>query len=130
MYRFTILDLDGDNVKELILSFDPVGETVIFHKENENFFATEQVYRGFKQLQKNGVHGSSGGASCCHYKKLVFENGEFSELELAHGCTFEDNMFEVSGKAVSEEEFTQWKEEIMVGDVEWYYTNDTNDKTN
>lgn len=121
LYSFTVWDIDDDNVKELILSFDPVGEMVIFHKENNDFYATEQVYRGFKQLQKNGVYNSSGGAPCNHYLKLFFENGKFSETELGHGCAYEDDMFVVNGNPVSEEEFKQWHEEIMVGKVEWYY---------
>ncbi len=121
LYTFTVWDIDDDNVKELILSFDPVGETVIFHRENNDFYATSKVYRGFKQLQKNGVYNSSGGASCGHYYKLLFEKVEFFEREIGHGCTFEDDIYSINGKAVCEEEFTQWQKEIMVGDVEWYY---------
>lgn len=121
LHMFTILDLDNDCIKELILCFDNVGEQLIFHKENDDFFAKGLPYRGFKMLQTNGVYNSSGGAACSHYNKLLFENGEFVEQELGHACTYEDEVYVVNGNSVSEEEFQQWKEEIMIGDVEWYY---------
>ncbi len=122
LYKFTVCDLDNDDVKELILCFDYGGEMLIFHKESEDFFAKKLPFRGFKQLQKNGVYNSSGEAPCSHYLKLFFENGKFSETELGHGCAYEDDMFVVNGNPVSEEEFAKWKEEIMIGEVEWYYS--------
>ncbi len=121
LHMFTILDLDNDCAKELILCFDNAGDQLIFHKENDEFFAKVLPYRGFKTLQTNGVYNSSGGAACSHYKKLKFENKEFVEQELGHACAYEDEVYVVNGNSVSEEEFQHWKEEIMIGDVKWYY---------
>lgn len=104
---FTIFDLDNDGVKEFILCFDNAGGQLIFHKENDNYFAIELPYRGFKMLQINGVYNSSGGAACSHYSKLSFENGEFVEQELGHACIYEDEICLANGNAVSEEEFEQ-----------------------
>lgn len=121
LYMFTILDLDDDGAKELILCFDNAGEQLIFHSENDAFFVKELPYRGFKCLQNNGIYNSSGGAACIHYNKLLFENGEFVEQELGHACISEDEVYVVNGNPVTEAEFQQWQEEILTGDVEWYY---------
>lgn len=121
LHSITIFDLDNDGVKELILSFNNVGEQLIFHKENDDFFAKELPFRSFKGLQPSGVYNSSGGAGCVHYEKLLFENGEFVTQEVGHECIYEDDLYAIDGNSVSEEEFQQWKDEIMIDGVEWYY---------
>ena len=120
LHMFTIFDLDDDGIKELILCFDNVGEHLIFHHENGSFFVKALPYRGFKNLQNSGIYQSSGSAACTHYNKLLFENGEFTEQEVGHACIYEDETYTVDGDSASEEEFENWKEEIMTGDVEWY----------
>ncbi len=117
-YGFTVFDIDNDDVKELILGFNM--NYIIIHKENDEFFINTRSSREMQFLQKNGIFGSSGGAACTHYNTLSFENGKFIESEIAYQCANEEFMFCINGKEVSEEEFEAWREEILVGEVEWY----------
>lgn len=120
--RFTVLDLDNDGSDELIMGLrNNMGQYLILHEENGEYFAVDKPYRGFKWLQVNGACFSSGGASCSHCYELLFENGKFTEHELGHACSFSDNEYEINGESVSYDEYQLWHDEIMVGDAEWCY---------
>lgn len=119
--QFTVFDLDNDGIREIIFVFDNAGEILILHKQENDFYAIQMPFRGFKGLQVNGIYSGSGGAACAHFYNMIFENGEFKEYELAHACEYEDDVFSVNGNAVTEEEYKLWKEENMIGDVEWFY---------
>ncbi len=118
--RFILFDIDNDNEKELIMQFDNADMYAVLNKENDEFFINMRSPREMQFLQKNGIFGSSGGAACTHYNTLSFENGKYVENEIAYHCVYEDYMFCINGKEVSEEEFEAWREEMLVGEVQWY----------
>lgn len=99
-----IFDLDADGVQELIIEWTPVGEILVLHREKEEFYAWEIMYRGFEMLQTNGIYISSGGAGANSWKRISFDNGTWLEEILLE----EDwGKFYANGEAVDEDTFLE-----------------------
>ena len=99
-----VFDLDEDGVQELIIQWTPVGEILVLHREKEEFYGWEIMYRGFEVLQKNGVYISSGGAGANWWKRIRFENGSWLEEVLAWQDWGE---YYLHGEPVDEDTFFQ-----------------------
>lgn len=112
-----VFDLDGDGVQELILEFVPGPIFLILHREKEDFYGWEQVYRGFEALQTNGVYIGSGGAGANSWMSIRFEDGNWLEQVLAE----EDwGAYYLHGEAVEEDAFLKQVDEYWTGDVPGY----------
>ncbi len=99
-----IFDLDADGVQELIIEWTPVGEILVLHREKEEFYAWEIMYRGFEMLQTNGIYISSGGAGANSWKRISFDNETWLEEILLE----EDwGKFYANGEAVDEDTFLE-----------------------
>lgn len=112
-----VFDLDGDGVQELIIQWTPVGENLVLHRENEEFYGWSINYRGFEALQTNGIFISSGGAGSNWWKQIRFENGSWLEEVL-----FEEDWgeFYVNGEETDEDTFFQLVNDSETGDVTRY----------
>ena len=82
---FTLLDLDGDGVRELILSTSNggVGNYEIFHCWNGQMFDNEQWERAFCNLQADGTFTGSGGADSHSIYRACFQEGVMEKAESA-----------------------------------------------
>lgn len=112
-----VFDLDGDGVQELILEWTPVGDYLILHREDEDFYAWEIMYRGFEMLQTNGIYINSGGAASNRWCLMRFGNGVWMEERLGE----EDwGKFHLHGEEVDEETFRQQIDGYRAEDVIGY----------
>lgn len=122
---FTLFDMDGDGVKELILCFGNWYEHfLILHREGNAFYGADRVLRAFEGLQTNGVYYGANGASSGVYLKMSFVEGKFSEEVLAEkvfNSLEEGPHYYIGDREVNEDEFTSWEKEIHVGSVDWIY---------
>ncbi|MDE7207410.1 MAG: hypothetical protein K2N90_09710 [Lachnospiraceae bacterium] len=112
-----VFDLDEDGVQELIIQWTPVGEILVLHRENEEFYGWGIMYRGFEVLQTNGVYISSGGAGSNRWKRIRFENGSWMAEVLAWQ---EWGEYYLHGEPVDEDTFFQQVELYETGDVTRY----------
>ena len=83
--NFTLLDLDGDGVRELILdtSNGGVGMYEIFHCWNGQLFDNGQWERAFCDLRTDGTFTGSGGADSHSIIRAYFQEGVMEKEESA-----------------------------------------------
>lgn len=120
-----ICDMDGDGIKELILLLDNiVGHFLILHKENEEFYGTNRVYRAFEALQTNGTYIASGGAYYNYYYKMKFIDGKFEEDLLGYtdwDSEKQEALYYLGEEMTKDHDvYEEWLESIMPEDVVYY----------
>ena len=124
---FTLLDLDGDGVRELILdtSNGSIGNYEIFHCWNGQLFDNMKWSRAFCDLRTDGTFTGSGGASSIYFCRAYFQEGvmeeEFSHFEGdADGGTLD-------GKHISEAEWdAMWDAQSSKPLAKWYAFTEAN----
>ena len=99
-----VFDLDNDGVQEMIIQWTPVGDLLILHCENGEFYGWATSYRCFEGLQTNGVYISSGGAGSNCWKRIRFDDGSWLEEVLLEEDWGE---YWVGGEAVDADTFLQ-----------------------
>jgi len=116
--KFTIVDMDGDGVPEVVTEVSMGGERLVFHYENGEIYSFSFVYRGMNLLKKDGTFLSSGGAGCTHFYKLKFIDGIYQEIEIASFC---DGIDRINSKPASEDEILSFfDKQYEKEDVEWH----------
>ncbi len=129
--RFTVLDLDGDKVPEVVLELsadnDPLCfEVLKYMDKNNTVVGYNFVYRALLQLKTDGSFHFSSGAADVGYGKLSFtsEASEINTLGYTES-SFKDGVLSISyfvdQKPVSEEAFKAFsKEQDEKADVVWH----------
>lgn len=116
--KLTLFGFEGDGTQDLILGyFNGGGNYLILHREEEKIYGTERGYRSFMQLQTEGTFMGSAGADDNYYYRLAFQHGRFVEELLGYKT---GAYCEIGGISVSEEYFTNWRENLMGRDMWWY----------
>ncbi|MDE7415554.1 MAG: hypothetical protein K2N44_04430 [Lachnospiraceae bacterium] len=112
-----VFDLDGDGVQELILQSLPGPMFLILHRENEDFYGWQVVYRGFEALQTNGIYIGSGGAGANCWLCIRFDHEGWLEEILAEEDWGE---YYLHGEAVDEDTFWKQVDEYWTENVTGY----------
>lgn len=125
VYDIGICDIDEDRIKELILTLQNIsGHFLILHKENEEFYGTNRVFRGFEALQTNGTYISSGGAYYNYYYKMKFIDGKFEEdlLGYTDWDSEKQEAFYYIGEEITKDHdvYEEWLNDIMPEDTVYY----------
>ena len=74
--------------------------------------------RWFCGVQKDGLYYGSGGAADAYYKRMTFENGDYTEHEIAHISY--DELYQ-NGEKKSAEELAEWEKDNIKESVRVYY---------
>lgn len=116
--RVTVIDIDQDGSKELVICVKNYGGNyLIFHKDGDEFFAKQLVYRGFERLQTNGIYVGSNGADASNYMRMTYSGASFSEYSL---CIKDYGKYYIEDEPVSEAEYKDWLQDHIPGDQAYY----------
>lgn len=137
--HFTVLDMDGDKIPEIVLELS-VGNNnpmcfEVLHYINGEVYGYNIVYRGLEELKKDGTFAYSNGASDIGRGKLRFESNAFETDILGYSRSSQSNdgiviSYFINNKPVTEESFNFFiKEEHEKKDVVWYEFSQKNIET-
>ena len=116
--RITVIDIDQDGSKELVICVKNYGGNyLIFHKDGDEFFAKQLVYRGFERLQTNGIYVGSAAGGASYYMRMTYSDASFSEDVL---CNTDYGKYYIEDNPVSEAEYKEWIQEHIPGDQAYY----------
>jgi hypothetical protein len=80
--EFTVLDMDGDSIPDVILNTQPSYDQLLLRYENGTVFGYEFGIRGLKGIMKDGTYSWSNGAADSGYSKLKSISGVLEVEEL------------------------------------------------
>ena len=128
--EFTVLDLDGDGVPEVLLSLQinsGAGAVVIMRCQDMTIYGYTAWYREFSDLKQDGTFSFSSGASNNGFGRIRFENGDFTVDRIAYVESSYDSdnnkgvSYFVNYKSVSEAEFVlALEQQDEKPDARWY----------
>jgi len=129
--QFTVLDIDGDGLMEVVLSIGPIEERLVLYYDNDIVYGYWFSYRGMNDLKKDGTFRSSGGMMNWSINKLNFS---FKICERKELCSIDSNYddngnynisYHINGKEVSEIIWSSYCHEWnQKEDVAWYEFNE------
>lgn len=122
--RFALLDMDGDDVSELILSISTNGngEYVVFTCCDGVLYANQLVYRGFLEPKADGTFGFSSGAMDNGYAHAHFESGVLVYDDFAAVSSGSDGSitYTINGETVDENAYNDLlAEQFAKPDLSW-----------
>lgn len=127
--HFTVLDMDGDKVPEVVLELS-VGDAPEFyevlHHMNGVVYGYLIVYRGLEELKADGTFRFSSGAADNGWGKLRFESNTFKTDMLGYskssqGGTNLTISYFINDKPVTKESFDSFtNEQSGKKDAVWY----------
>jgi len=128
---FTIVDMDGDGVPEVVIELSLGNERMVFHYENGKVYAYPFSYRGLNNLKKDGTFLSSGGAAYTYLNMLQFSDGILVVRELAYSDTVHENgqfiraVFFANDEEITEDMFYALLDGFLEKeDAEWHSFNE------
>lgn len=130
---FTIVDMNNDGKNEIAVSL-AFGIVQILHYEDGVVYGYQFAERGMLPIYSNGIYEGSSGANHGVYHRLTQLNKDgFTEEKIAeviYGNHGEDTYYEIDGISVSQEDFEEFKQSLLVdGEAERIdYTEDLLDK--
>ena len=121
-YRYATVDLDGDDIKELLIEFDLGGDTAILSLQNENWIAYYCAYRARTHLKTDGTMSWSSSATRSGIHMLHFdESGIISVPIITYD---EDGGYYVNGASVTRTECLEaMQKQQQKPNVTWYELN-------
>jgi hypothetical protein len=129
--HFTVLDMDGDKIPEIVLELthgesNYPGFYEVLHYMNGSVYGYIQVLRGLENLKTDGTFRLSGGVSYYGYGKLRFESNACETDILGYYESSQNNdvitrNYFINNKPVTEESYNSFEnEENGKKDVVWY----------
>lgn len=136
--HFSVLDMDGDKVPEVVLELS-VGDKPEFyevlHYMNDTVYGYLIVYRGLEELKMDGTFRYSNSAVDNGFGKLKFESNAFKTDILGYSKSSQDNnnlsiSYFVNNKPVTKESFDSFiNEQSEKKDVVWHEFSQKNIET-
>lgn len=116
-------DVFQSGSKDLIIHHTHAGwGYLILHYENDVLYGINMYERHFQDLQENGIYHGSGGASTGDYHRMTFNNGDYTEIDIAQ---YERDpvreYYYLYGEVTTAEEFELWEHNNTNNDVFRYY---------
>ncbi len=135
MTHFTIIDLDGDNIPEVVLELSVDGNPQfyeILHYNKEQVYGYDFVYRGLERLKADGTFWASSGAADNECDKLKFNDGAYEIITLAHSESKQDDngmtvSYYIDNQSVTDEAFNSFTQnQDAKDDVVWNEVSESN----
>lgn len=127
--RFTVLDMDGDKMPEVVLELSVGGNPQFYevlHYMNDTVYGYLIVYRGLEGLKADGTFRFSSGAADNGVGKLKFEPDTFKKdiigySQSSQGDTTLTISYFINNKPVTKESFDSFQnEQSGKKDAVWY----------
>ena len=130
VFNFTIVEMDGDGMPEVIVEWEANGLRVVLHYNDGIVYGHIFPYKSMTIIKKDGTFDWMQGAANGGIAMLEF-TGRYCELVDLFICDStqydESDLLLINGVSVSLEEwystFSNWRE---LEDVEWHELNDEN----
>jgi hypothetical protein len=136
--HFTVLDMNGDKVPEVVLELSVGDEPEFYevlHYTNGVVYGYLIVYRGLEELKADGTFRFSSGAADNGWGKLIFESNDFKTHMLGYSKSSQGNAnltisYFINDKPVAEESFhSSMNEQFGKKDAVWYEFSQANIET-
>ncbi|WIV12395.1 hypothetical protein [Proteiniborus sp. MB09-C3] len=136
--HFTVLDMDGDKVPEIVLELSVGDEPEFYevlHYMNDTVYGYLIVHRGLEELKADGTFRYSSGAADNGFGKLKFESDAFKTdiLGYSESSQGDDNLvisYFINNKSVTKESFDSFvNEQSGKKDAVWYEFSQKNIET-
>jgi len=133
--HFTVVDMDGDKIPEVVLELSPGNYPEFYevlHYMNGKVYGYIRVLRGLERLKMDGTFGYSNGASDNGYGKLRFDSNACETDILGYSESSHNNdsttiSYFINNKPITKESFNSFmKEEDGKKDVVWYEFSQSN----
>ena len=116
---FVFADVFQSGQENICILFRHLGfHWLILHEEEGVIYGIDMPVRWFGGVQKDGLYYGSGGAADAHYKRMIFENGDYTEHEIAH-ISYEE-LYQ-NGEKKSAEELAEWEKDNIKEPAQVYY---------
>ena len=109
-YDFMLVDMDGDNEDEMILTGYMPETTQVLDYQDGKVYSYQFPYRGMKGILTNGVYNTSSASDIGGFYRIHFDKGTYEEEILAY---MEHDYYEVEGTEVTSEEFYKYTESLL-----------------
>lgn len=127
--HFTVLDMDGDKVPEVVLELSVGNEPAFYevlHYMNDTVYGYLIVYRGLEGLKADGTFRYSSGAADNGLGKLKFQSDAFKTEILGESKSNRSNAnliisYLINNKPVTKESFDSFmNDQFVKKDAVWY----------
>ena len=124
--HFTVLDMDGDKVPEVVLELSVGNEPQFYevlHYMDDTVYGYLIVYRGLESLKADGTFNYSNGAADTGIGKLKFGSDAFKTDILGYSESSEGGIISyfINNKRVTKESFDSFiNEQSEKKDAVWY----------
>ncbi len=133
--RFTVLDMDGDQVPEIVLELsvnDYPEFYEILHYADNTVYGYNIVYRGLEALKADGTYLYSNGAADTGYGRLKFQSTALETEILGYTQSSQSNdtitlSYFIDNKPVTKEQYDSFiKEQDEKAEPVWHEFTQTN----
>jgi len=125
--KFSILDMDGDKIPEIVIEIDSScnGFYEVLHYYNGKVYGYYFVYRAMESLKADGTYAGSSGAADNSINKLSFSDSSLIENVLAYSEMADKYVIE--DKIITSTEFESYcVKQNAKTDATWYEFNTNN----